>query len=79
MTSVAAPICYGCVHKHPDLTCDAFPARIPNGILLSQVDHRKPVAGDAGIVFEPKTKKDADYAEFLFAPWPLPERNAHPS
>ena len=77
MTSVAAPICYGCLHKHPDLTCDAFPACIPNEIMLSEVDHRKPFTGDAGIVFEPKKAKDADYAEALFARG-LPQRDKQP-
>ncbi len=43
------------VHEHLDLTCDAFPERIPDAILLSHVDHCKPVVGDTGIVFEPKT------------------------
>jgi hypothetical protein len=76
---VAAPICYGCLHQHPGLTCDAFPGRIPNAILLSQLDLRKPVAGDTGIMFKPKTHKDAGYAESLLAPWPPPERNARPA
>jgi hypothetical protein len=73
MTSVAPPICGGC--KHLDRTsdrplfdpkCTAFPAEVPRAILLSEVDHRKPYAGDNGIVFEPQDKDAADYAAMIF-------------
>ena len=67
------------VHEHLDLTCDAFPERIPNAILLSHVDHGEPFAGDKGIVFEPKTQKDADHAKSLLAPRPPPRRSARPT
>lgn len=71
MTTVVAPICYGCTHKRPDgpnheLTCDAFPGGIPWDILLSKVDHRKPFAGDGGIAFDPRTPDDAEYAKYIF-------------
>jgi len=34
-------------------TCAAFPDGIPQGIWDNKVDHRVPIAGDHGIVFEP--------------------------
>ena len=72
MTSVAPPLCYGCKHQDTEdrLKCGAFPAGIPQEILLSRADHRKPFPGDKGIRFDPKTKEDADYADALFAPEP---------
>lgn len=71
MTSIAAPICYGCVHMKASkpgdaLTCDAFPEGIPNDILVSRTDHRDPVKGDHGIQFDPKDKAAATYAERMF-------------
>ena len=71
MTSIAAPICAGCVHLFGDLRdpkCAAFPAGIPTEILLSRVDHRQPYPGDLGITFKPRTPADERYAEFLLAP-----------
>ncbi len=71
MTTVSPPICGGCTHLHGDLLdpkCDAFPAGIPNEILLSKADHRQPYVGDKGIRFDPKTPQDAEYADFLFEP-----------
>lgn len=71
MTTIAPPICGGCKHlTSPDLRdpkCDAFPAGIPNEILLSRADHRKPFPGDNGIQYEPKDADDAKYADFIFA------------
>jgi hypothetical protein len=47
--------CHLCKHLHKgDLTCDAFPDAIPNDILSSIIDHRKPFPNDNGIMFEPK-------------------------
>jgi hypothetical protein len=71
MTSVVAPICGGCKHLFTDLMdckCAAFPAGIPEEILLSKsaADHRKPYPGDLGIQFDPKTPKDAEYAAMIF-------------
>lgn len=70
MTTIAAPICAVCKHRRGDLRdpkCDAFPDGIPNEILLSKADHRKPFPGDNGIVFEPEDKQATEYANFLFA------------
>lgn len=59
MTSITAPICYGCKHLNADRQdkgyweCAAYPKGIPDEIILSDVDHKKPYAGDNGIQFEP--------------------------
>jgi hypothetical protein len=69
MTSVVPPICGGCKHLVGDLMnpkCAAFPSGIPWEILLSKQDHRKPIPGDLGIQFDPKTDKDAAYAAMIF-------------
>ena len=69
MVSLASPICGGCAHLHGDLLdpkCDAFPSGIPWPVLLSERDHRMPYADDLGVRFEPKTPKDAEYAEEMF-------------
>jgi hypothetical protein len=74
MTTILAPMCGGCKHltRTPgeppllDPKCAAFPAGIPNEILLSKADHRKPFAGDNGITFEPVDKKAGEYAAMLF-------------
>lgn len=36
----------------PGLTCYAYPDGIPEDIIYSRTDHRKPVAEDHGIHFE---------------------------
>lgn len=73
MTSTARPICLGCKHfteSASKLVCDAFPEGIPQAIYLSRVDHRKPVSGDGGIVFEAKSDKAMAYATALFSTGP---------
>jgi hypothetical protein len=53
MTTYLTPMCYSCVHLNPgELTCTAFPQGIPDEILDGRVDHRKPMEGDGGILFE---------------------------
>lgn len=37
----------------PGFTCDAYPAGIPEQIVMSEWDHRKPAAGDGGLQFVP--------------------------
>ena len=69
MTSYATPICAGCKHlvgTLMDPRCAAFADGIPWPVLLSEVDHRKPTAGDNGIVFAAQTPKDAEYADRTF-------------
>ena len=49
-------MCLFCRHfdRSVDLpACAAFPDGIPDGIMRSRVDHRRPVAGDSGTRFEP--------------------------
>jgi hypothetical protein len=77
VTSILPPICSGCTHLNRssdlpllDPKCDAFPAGIPNEILLSKADHREPFPGDNGIQFEPQDAKAAKYAEMIFDPTP---------
>ena len=50
------PICNDCKHKLKDLTCRAFPNRIPDEILEGKTDHHFEYPGDNGIQFEPITK-----------------------
>jgi len=63
MTTYDVPMCLWCRHFHRDddataLTCDAFPDRIPDAILKSTVDHRRPYLGDHGIRFVPEQGMD---------------------
>ena len=46
--------CYSCKHYNKDLTCKAFPNRIPIEILRGKHDHRAPFEGDRGIQYELK-------------------------
>ena len=46
--------CYSCKHYNKDLTCKAFPKRIPIEILRGEHDHRTPFKGDGGIQYEQK-------------------------
>lgn len=60
MTQPVEGLCRFCKHMHSDsLSCDAFPARIPDEIRYANLetdtmpyDHRKPYPGDSGIRFE---------------------------
>lgn len=56
MTAMA-PICVFCKHfREPEFeqpwSCNAYPKGIPDRILGSLTDHRKPARGDHGIQFE---------------------------
>lgn len=49
------PLCHTCKHYHEDGKCDAFGGYAPYDIVITgTIDHREPVAGDNGIVYEPK-------------------------
>lgn len=73
MSLTMAPICVACKHfqgwDKADFggKCAAYPSGIPRAILLNQVDHRHPHAGDHGITFTPKRKADADYPALVFS------------
>ena len=53
-----APVCLDCKRYHKDswnpLTCDAFPKGIPAEILVGGDEHKSPVEGDGGLLFERK-------------------------
>ena len=55
------PLCRTCKHWRRDdfsgFTCNAFPDGIPDAILESDHDHRKPYPGDNGIRYEPVKAK----------------------
>lgn len=46
--------CNDCVHNHRDLTCEAFPERIPREILSNKFIHDKPYENDNGFRYEKK-------------------------
>jgi len=71
MTTLPAPICLSCKNLHKNqpefgLTCKAFPKGIPQKIVDSEADHRKPFRGDNGIRFESVDKEAKEYAEIIF-------------
>lgn len=75
MTTDLGPICLHCAHlarkaqgRRAALPfhCQAFPAGIPRAIMRNEVDHRQPVAGDAGIVFESVDALGDHYAALVF-------------
>lgn len=51
----------------PHARCKAFPDDIPLEIMTSERDHRKRIAGDHGIQYEPKDDCAKQYAEMLFS------------
>lgn len=51
MVTGPMPMCFECKRHFGDLTCDAFPDGIPQEIVLSEHDHRKPFVGDDGFRF----------------------------
>jgi hypothetical protein len=59
--------CLFCRHWVPGSTCVAFPDGIPLAILNNDVDHRLPMVGDRGVQFAPRTPKDVEKIDELFA------------
>jgi hypothetical protein len=52
-----APMCVSCTRFRRaalGLTCDAYPAGIPEGIYMNKVDHRVPQPGDRGLRYDPE-------------------------
>jgi hypothetical protein len=76
MTAIMAPMCMSCArfNRDPDATklnCEAYPAVIPDEIIMSQVDHRKPYKGDRGIQFEQDQKLPVPLVfSYIFDPGP---------
>ena len=56
MPTYQAPLCMTCKHfnfeNKVNNVCTAFPDGIPVNILITELDHRKPVNGDHGIQYE---------------------------
>lgn len=60
MTTLKANICVMCIHMRgfapgENITCEAFPAGIPNKYLSGDQDHITPDPNDNGIQFQPKS------------------------
>lgn len=74
MTIARRPICLQCKYLHrvngEAFTCDAFGDGIPDDIILNVHDHRLPLQGDGGILFEPINKNGSEYAVELFGSVP---------
>jgi len=75
MTTVYMPICLMCKNYDEKATdknrYNAYPNGIPQEILHSQHDHRKPFGKEKkrdkeSILFEPRDKEAIEYAEELF-------------
>jgi coproporphyrinogen III oxidase len=68
MTSIAPTQCRACAHFSPELGagCRAFPKGRPDSIRFFGADHRNPVRGDGGLVFQKSHENGADAA---FADW----------
>lgn len=67
----SSPMCKFCKHyikKFPPgrpYTCDAFPDGIPDKIFFEAGDHRQPLHGDNGIVFEKREDLTADEEDYF--------------
>jgi hypothetical protein len=64
-----APFCVFCRHLREEagLPCTAFPAGVPDSIMLDGYDHRRDHPGDNGIRFELDPAREAKYLLFLEA------------
>ena len=47
-----APPCDNCKRRIGETVCQAFPNGIPKKILEGKEQHRKPISGDRGLVWE---------------------------
>lgn len=47
------PLCHSCKRWRKDLTCDAYPEGIPQGILIGAIDHKTKYEGDGGLKYDP--------------------------
>ena len=72
-TTGPAPICLRCARFDRDadnLACEAFPEKIPNDIIMNGADHRSPVQGDQGLLFDPVDDKAVEYANRILGEIP---------
>lgn len=61
MTSYNPSLCYAC-ERYARGSCEAYPERIPDAILVGGADHRSPLPGDHGKQFLMADRPDADLA-----------------
>lgn len=60
------PICMVCRHlSETGLSCSAYSSKIPEAILRSEVDHRRPYKDDNGIQFEVNPAMPSDLVESI--------------
>lgn len=71
------PLCFICRHYLTGYTCEAFPAGIPDSIIYSEIDHRRPAPGDRGIRFEPSSVLGQD-PDFLPADYTAEDPEVDP-
>lgn len=69
MTIAAPPICDACSRlgpkpDGPGLACEAFPAGIPDAILVEGFDHRQAFDGDNGVRFQLEPGADGRLAAY---------------
>jgi hypothetical protein len=62
-------ICPYCKHtlENTNTRCAAFPDGIPQDVLVTRVNHRKPVEGDHGIQFE----SEGEMPDWINQVWPI--------
>jgi hypothetical protein len=60
------PQCGPCIHIGDHKTCDAFPDGIPDLLFFNVHDHRKPIAGDHGVLFEPRPGRQHPFDNPLY-------------
>ena len=57
-------LCDSCLLRTGPDTCDAFPDGIPDEILIFGADHREPVDGDNGLVWQYDPNGAESYADW---------------
>jgi hypothetical protein len=65
-------LCYYCAHlgennEDDEMACAAYPQGIPSLIVDGKRDHRSPLPGDNGILFEPDADVDPAHLEDVFS------------
>jgi hypothetical protein len=66
MTAITMPtLCSSCLLHTGGTACHAFPGGIPVAIRLEGADHRFPMKGDDGLVWQFDPEKPEQYAEWV--------------